>query len=138
MAKHHLRLVTPATVNQTIMPRRLPNADLRTRGYLTEAEVERLLNGHCQGQPLGASGQYNAPSRVWARPTGVRGCGPAVGQVELRSASLRLRRVNGRRTCSPPLFASHRSGAGLETLTPTDCSVPRLTERLSWVHTERF
>ncbi len=44
MAKRHLRLVAPATVNRTVTPRGLPNADLRTREYLTEAEVERLMN----------------------------------------------------------------------------------------------
>src|SRR5262249_44466785 len=44
MAKRHLRLVTPATINRTVTPTRLPNADLRTREYLTEAEVERLMN----------------------------------------------------------------------------------------------
>src|ERR1035441_5520726 len=43
MAKSHLKLVTPATVKRTVTPRRLPNADLRTREYLTEAEVERLM-----------------------------------------------------------------------------------------------
>jgi hypothetical protein len=43
MAKLHLKLVTPATVNRTVPPTRLPNADLRTREYLTEAEVERLM-----------------------------------------------------------------------------------------------
>jgi integrase len=43
MTKSHLKLVTPATVNRTVTPRRVPNADLRTREYLTEAEVERLL-----------------------------------------------------------------------------------------------
>lgn len=43
MAKSHLKLVTPATVNRTVMPRRAPNADLRTREHLTEAEVERLM-----------------------------------------------------------------------------------------------
>jgi type 1 fimbriae regulatory protein FimB/type 1 fimbriae regulatory protein FimE len=44
MAKRHLRLVTPATVNRTVTPKRPPNGDLRTREYLTEAEVERLMN----------------------------------------------------------------------------------------------
>ncbi len=44
MAKSHLKLVTPATVNRTVRPRRPRNADLRTREYLTEAEVERLMN----------------------------------------------------------------------------------------------
>ena len=43
MAKSHLKLVTPATVKRTVTPRRLPNADLRTREHLTEAEVERLM-----------------------------------------------------------------------------------------------
>ena len=43
MAKSHLRLVAPRTVNRTVTPKRPPNADLRTREYLTEAEVQRLL-----------------------------------------------------------------------------------------------
>jgi site-specific recombinase XerD len=43
MAKSQLRLVRPATVNRTVAPKRRPNADLRTREHLTEAEVERLL-----------------------------------------------------------------------------------------------
>jgi integrase len=41
--KSHLRLVAPATKKRTVTPKRRPNADLRTREYLTEAEVERLL-----------------------------------------------------------------------------------------------
>ena len=43
MAKRHLKLVAPATVNRTVRPRRPRNADLRTREYLTEGEVERLM-----------------------------------------------------------------------------------------------
>ncbi len=43
MAKSHLKLVTPAIVNRTVTPKRVRNADLRTREYLTEAEVERLM-----------------------------------------------------------------------------------------------
>src|SRR5262245_64895212 len=42
MAKSHLKLVAPATENRTVMPRRPKNADLRTREYLTDAEIERL------------------------------------------------------------------------------------------------
>ena len=34
MAKRHLRLVSPPTVNRTVRPRRRPNGDLRTREYL--------------------------------------------------------------------------------------------------------
>jgi hypothetical protein len=43
MAKSRLRLVTPSTVLRTVMPRKPPNRDLRTREHLTEAEVEWLM-----------------------------------------------------------------------------------------------
>jgi len=43
MSKAHLKLVTSSTVNRTVTPMRPPNADLRTREYLTETEVERLM-----------------------------------------------------------------------------------------------
>ncbi len=43
MAKSHLKLVSPAAVNRTVPPRRRKNGELRTREYLTEAEVERLI-----------------------------------------------------------------------------------------------
>jgi integrase len=43
LAKSHLRVITPATEKRTVTPTRRPNADLRTREYLTEAEIERLL-----------------------------------------------------------------------------------------------
>lgn len=41
-AKSHLRLIGPASVKRTVMPARRPNAELRTREYLTEREVEKL------------------------------------------------------------------------------------------------
>jgi site-specific recombinase XerD len=43
LAKSHLRLITPTAEKRTATPTRRPNADLRTREYLTTAEVERLL-----------------------------------------------------------------------------------------------
>jgi integrase len=57
MRKRHLALVTPSTVYGTVdakgPPRRRPNAEARSREYLTQAEVERLIeaaggnrNGH--------------------------------------------------------------------------------------------
>jgi integrase len=43
MAKSHLKLVPPATEKRTVTtPLRRPNAELRTREYLTDAEVARL------------------------------------------------------------------------------------------------
>jgi type 1 fimbriae regulatory protein FimB/type 1 fimbriae regulatory protein FimE len=37
--------VATGAVNRTVTLKRRANADLRTREYLTEAEVERLLRG---------------------------------------------------------------------------------------------
>ena len=58
MKRRHLALVTPSTVYGTVEPakgppRKRPNAEVRSREYLTQAEVERLIeaagdnrNGH--------------------------------------------------------------------------------------------
>jgi integrase len=43
MAKAMLRLISPNTLNGTVPPRRQKNSELRTREYLTEAEVDRLM-----------------------------------------------------------------------------------------------
>ena len=43
MAKSQLKLVPPSTEKRTVTPKRRRNADLRTREYLTEAEVGKLL-----------------------------------------------------------------------------------------------
>jgi type 1 fimbriae regulatory protein FimB/type 1 fimbriae regulatory protein FimE len=40
--KSHLKLVAPTTEKRTVTPKRVKNADLRSREYLTETEVERL------------------------------------------------------------------------------------------------
>ena len=56
MAKSHLKLVTPATVNRTVTPKRRPNAELRTREYLTETEV----NGCCQAAKRNRWGHRDA------------------------------------------------------------------------------
>ena len=47
----HLKLITPTTVKRTV-PIRRPNAELRTREHLTQAEVDRLIEaakGNRQG-----------------------------------------------------------------------------------------
>jgi integrase len=44
MAKSHLKLVAPATEKRTVAtPLRRPNAELRTREYLTDAEIAGLM-----------------------------------------------------------------------------------------------
>jgi type 1 fimbriae regulatory protein FimB/type 1 fimbriae regulatory protein FimE len=42
--KTHLKLVTPSTKKRTVVPKRRPNAELRTREHLTEVEVEKLMS----------------------------------------------------------------------------------------------
>ena len=48
MTKPALRIVSPSTEIRKVTPRRPKNADVRTREYLTEREVERLIDG-CRG-----------------------------------------------------------------------------------------
>ena len=92
MAKSHLKLVTPATVNRTVAPRRLPNADLRTREYLTEVEVERLMNA-AKGNRWG---HRDATMILIAYRHGLRSSELVDlrwDQVEFRTATLHVRRV---------------------------------------------
>jgi type 1 fimbriae regulatory protein FimB/type 1 fimbriae regulatory protein FimE len=44
MAKTHLKLVTPTTKKRTVVPKRCPNVELRTREHLTGVEVEKLMS----------------------------------------------------------------------------------------------
>jgi type 1 fimbriae regulatory protein FimB/type 1 fimbriae regulatory protein FimE len=45
MTNSLLRLVAPTTEKRTVTPpRRKPNAELRTREYLTQAEIDKLID----------------------------------------------------------------------------------------------
>jgi site-specific recombinase XerD len=92
MAKRHLRLVSPSTVNRTVALRRQPNRDLRTREYLTEAEVERLMKA--------ANGNRwshrDATMILVAYRHGLRASEVVDlrwDQIEFRTANLHVRRV---------------------------------------------
>jgi type 1 fimbriae regulatory protein FimB/type 1 fimbriae regulatory protein FimE len=85
MANAHLKLVTPAPVNRTVTPRRLPNSDIRTREYLTEAEVEKLMDV-AKGN---RHGHRDATMGLVAYRHGLR----AAELVDLRWATLHVRRV---------------------------------------------
>ena len=92
MAKSHLKLVAPATVKRTVTPRRSPNADLRTREYLTEAEVERLLKA-ARGNRWG---HRDATMILVAYRHGLRASELVDlrwDQVDFRTATLHVRRV---------------------------------------------
>ena len=77
MAKSHLKLVSPATVKRTVAtPLRRPNAELRTREYLTEAEVESLI----EAAKANRYGQRDATMILLAYRHGLR----AIELVDLR------------------------------------------------------
>ena len=92
MSNAHLKLVTPAIVNRTVTPTRRPNADLRTREYLTEPEVERLMTAARRNR----WGHRDATMILVAYRHGFR---PAElvdlrwEQIEFASGALHVRRV---------------------------------------------
>ena len=92
MAKSHLRLVTPTTKKRTVRPKRPPNTDLRTREYLTEAEVERLIEAAKNNR----WGHRDAAMILVAYRHGLR-VSELVDlrwdQVDFRTATLHVRRV---------------------------------------------
>src|SRR6516162_5486296 len=102
MTKGNLRLVSPRAVIGTVPPRRVPNAELRTREYLTEAEVERLM----KAAKANRHGQRDATMILIAFRHGLRAAELVDlrwDQVDLgRNACLHVRRVkNGIPTTHP-------------------------------------
>src|SRR5262249_43470966 len=102
MTKHHLTLVASRTVNGTVPPHRVPNAELRTREYLDEFEVNRLI----KAAKANRNGQRDATMILITFRHGLR----AVEVVDLRwdqvdlgrNACLHVRRVkNGMPSVHP-------------------------------------
>jgi len=103
MAKRHLRLVTPATVNRTVAPTRRPNKDLRTREYLTEAEVQRLMKAAAANR----WGHRDATMLLVAFRHGLRASellDLRWDQVEFGRAVLHVRRVKQGTPSSHPIL----------------------------------
>ena len=103
MAKSHLKLVTPATVKRTVTSRRRPNGDLRTREYLTETEVERLMTAARRNR----WGHRDATMVLVAYRHGLR-VAELVDlrwdQVDFRSATLHVRRVKQGTPATHPII----------------------------------
>jgi site-specific recombinase XerD len=92
MAKRHLRLVSPSTVNRTVGPKRPLNGTLRTREYLTEAEVERLMKTATRNR----WGHRDSTMVLVAYRHGLRASELVDlrwDQVDFRAATLHVRRV---------------------------------------------
>ena len=102
MTESNLRLVSPHAVIGTVPPRRVPNAELRTREYLTEAEVERLI----KAAKVNRHGQRDATMILLAFRHGLRAAEVVDlrwDQIDLgRNACLHVRRVkNGMPSVHP-------------------------------------
>jgi type 1 fimbriae regulatory protein FimB/type 1 fimbriae regulatory protein FimE len=103
MAKSHLKLVAPATVKRTVTPRRRRNADLRTREYLTEGEIERLIEA-AKGNRWG---QRDASMVLVAYRHGLRASELADlrwDQVDFATATLHVRRAKRGTPATHPIL----------------------------------
>ena len=103
MANSRLRLVLPNTVNGTVPPRRQKNSKLRTREYLTEAEVDRLI----KAAKTNRYGKRDATMILMAFRHGLRAAELVDlrwEQVDLgRNAGLHVRRVKKGIAATHPL-----------------------------------
>lgn len=128
MGNPHLRLVTPAIENRTVMPKRPKNGELRSREYLTASEVESLIaaarknrHGHRDGTMLLIAFRHGLRAselvglrweqvdfpRAVLHVRRVKGGTPSVhplSGVELRA----LRRLQRESTRNPFVFVSER------------------------------
>jgi integrase len=92
MAKSHLKLVTPTIVKRTVTSKRPANGKLRTREYLTEAEVARLMTA-AKGNRWG---HRDATMILVAYRHGLRASELVDlrwAQVEFGTAALHVRRI---------------------------------------------
>jgi len=92
---------TPTTTNRTL--RRLPNAAYRPREYLTEQEVERLIEA---ARKRGRNGARDAAAILLAYRHGLRAqelCSLRWSQIDLRHGRLHVNRAKGGQESVHPL-----------------------------------
>src|SRR5262249_49179622 len=92
MAKANVRLISSKTARRSVTPKRRRNGDLRTREYLTEAEVERLMNAATRNR----WGHRDSTMILVGFRHGLRASELVDlrwDQVDFRSATLHVRRV---------------------------------------------
>jgi integrase len=84
--------IMPLSLKQTVAPRRRPNGDLRTREYLTEAEVEKLMNA-AEGNRHGHRDATMVLVAYRHRLRAAEVVDLRWDQVDFRTAALHVRRV---------------------------------------------
>src|SRR5207248_3129203 len=102
VAKRKFKLVTPTTVFRTVMPTRPPNSELRTREYLTQAEVERLTKAAGKNR----HGHRDATMILVAFRHGLRAAELVDlrwDQVDFRTGNMHVRRVKSGVSATDPI-----------------------------------
>jgi type 1 fimbriae regulatory protein FimB/type 1 fimbriae regulatory protein FimE len=92
MAKSKLRLVVPSTEKRTVAAVRPPNAEMRTREYLTAAEIEGLMKAASGNR----WGHRDATMVLVAYRHGLRAaelCDLRWDQIDFKAGTLAVRRV---------------------------------------------
>jgi integrase len=130
MAKAHLRLAAPGTENRTFAPARSSNAKLRTREYLTESQVEKLIDAARDSR----HGERDALMILLAYRHGLRAAelvDMRWEQVDFRTGSLHVRRTKNGASSTHPLTArelralrQHQPGATSPFIFITERSAP--------------
>lgn len=103
MQKSHLKLVTPTAEKRTVTPRRPPNKALRTREYLTEEEVRRLM----QAAKGNRYGHRDATMVLVAYRHGLRAAELVDlrhDQIDFQTATLAVRRVKKGTASTHPIL----------------------------------
>jgi type 1 fimbriae regulatory protein FimE len=109
---------SPTIVNRTL-PKRLPNSAYRVREYLTEKEVDRLIEA---ARKRGRNGARDACAILLAYRHGLRAaelCSLRWSQIDLRNGRLHVNRVKGGQEAVDPLH-----GPELRALRPLQGNSP--------------
>lgn len=99
----HLQLLKPTTAKRTVLPRRLPNHELRPREHLTEREVEALIEAVKKNR----HGQRDAAIILICFRHGLRAgetCDLQWSDVEFETATMHLRRAKNGAMATHPLL----------------------------------
>lgn len=100
--KSHLKLVGPNNQNRKVTPRRVPNAELRTREYLTPAEVDHLIEAT-------KTSRYPHRDRTLILVVfrhglrAIEACDLEWSQVDFKTATLHVRRVKNGKPATHPI-----------------------------------
>jgi len=117
---------TPMAENRTL-PRRQPNAAYRQREYLTESEVERLIEA---ARKRGRNGPRDSAAILLAYRHGLRAaelCSLRWSQIDLKHGRLHVNRAKGGIESVHPLH-------GPELHIGVAITAPRLRLRLKRIH----